>query len=310
MSSTDKWTPDDIPDQSGRTAVVTGANSGLGLVTARELAAHGAKVVLAVRDTSKGETAARGIRAEHQSADVEVRALDLSSLDSVRAFAAGHEGDLDVLVNNAGIMMPPRQTTKDGFELQLGTNHLGHFALTGLLLERLQENEGSRVVTLSSIEHKQGHIRFEDLQSEGGYGPRKAYQQSKLANASFGLELDRRLRAAGSKTISVLAHPGYSDTNLQVTGPTGIVKNALKIGNRLLAQSAEQGALPQLYAATAPGVQGGDYIGPDGFMEFRGSPTTVQAIPEAQDPQVAQRLWQVSEELTGVTYPLGSAATA
>jgi NAD(P)-dependent dehydrogenase (short-subunit alcohol dehydrogenase family) len=295
-----KWTTQDIPDLSGRTAVVTGANSGLGLVTSRELAAHGARVVMACRNTAKGEEAARGI-----AGDTEVRLLDLASLDSVRAFVSEIQDEpLDLLVNNAGIMMPPRTTTKDGFELQFGTNHLGHFALTGLLLERLNRADAARVVTVSSIEHKAGHLRFDDLQSESDYAPRTAYQQSKLANATFGLELDRRLRAAGSSTKSVLAHPGYSDTKLQTTGPTGVMKQALRLGNKLIAQSMEQGALPLLYAATAPDVDGGDYYGPDGFKEFRGHPTHVNVIREGRDPDVGRRLWEVSEELTGVRYEL------
>jgi NAD(P)-dependent dehydrogenase (short-subunit alcohol dehydrogenase family) len=298
---------EDIPDQAGRRAVVTGANSGLGLVTARELARRGARVVMAVRDTTKGEQAAAEIGVQ---GTLEVRQLDLASLESIRSFAAGLGDDpIDVLVNNAGIMMTPRQRTQDGFELQLGTNHLGHFALTGLLLDAVQRAGAGRVVTLTSIEHKAGHIEFDDLQSERSYAPRRAYRQSKLANALFGIELDRRLKSAGSAAISVLAHPGYSDTNLQSTGPFGAMKAVLRVGNRVLAQSAEKGALPTLYAATAPGVEGGDFYGPDGFKEMRGNPTHVDAIPEARDPEVARRLWEVSEELTGVRYSLGSAVS-
>ncbi len=302
-----KWTAQDIPEQTGRVAVVTGGNSGLGLVTVRELARRGAHVVLACRSTEKGDAAARGFDG---SANVEVRALDLSALDSVRSFAAdlGHDR-VDLLVNNAGIMMTPPEKTAEGFELQLGTNHLGHFALTGLLLDRLGRADAARVVTLSSIEHKSGHLDFDDLQRERKYTPRSAYQQSKLANAAFGLELDRRLRAAGSSTISVLAHPGYSATNLQSTGPTGPMKALLAVSNRLFAQSPDRGALPTLYAATAPGVEGGEYFGPDGFMEARGHPTRVKAIAEARDPAVGERLWEVSEELTGVRYGLPSAAS-
>ncbi len=291
------WTPEQIPDQSGRVAVVTGANSGLGLVTARELARKGAKVILAVRTTQKGETAAAEIRAAVPAADVEVRPLDLGSLESIRAFAATVDA-LDLLVNNAGVMMTPAQKTANGFELQFGTNHLGHFALTGLLLDGVRD----RVVTVSSIEHKPGHIHFDDLQLEQGYAPRKAYQQSKMANALFGFELDRRLRAAGSPVKSVLAHPGYSDTNLQSTGPTGVAKLAMRVGNKVLAQSAEKGALPQLLAATSPDVQGGQFYGPDGFQEFRGAPALVEAVPEARDPEIARRLWAESEQLTGVSF--------
>ena len=294
------WKTEDIPDQSGRTVVVTGANSGLGLHTATALAKRGAHVVLAVRNTSKGDQAGAGI-----SGSTEVRELDLSSLESIRSFAGDLAAErIDLLVNNAGIMMTPAQKTTDGFELQFGTNHLGHFALTGLLLDRVQAADSGRIVTVSSIEHKPGHIHFDDLQLEEGYAPRKAYQQSKLANAVFGIELDRRLRAAESSAISVLAHPGYSATNLQSTGPTGIMKALMSVSNRLVAQSAERGSEPTLYAATAPGVQGGEFYGPDGFNEFRGSPTEVQAIAEARDPGVGRRLWEVSEELTKVSYGL------
>ncbi len=303
MSSS--WSTDDIPEQTGRVAVVTGANSGLGLHTAAALAGKGAHVVLAVRDTAKGNEAARSIAAGASGPGPEVRALDLSSLESVRAFAAGlgHER-VDLLINNAGIMMTPARKTSDGFELQLGTNHLGHFALTGLLLGRVQAADAGRIVTLSSIEHKSGHLDFDDLQLEANYAPRRAYQQSKLANAAFGLELDRRLRAAESSAVSVLAHPGYSATNLQSTGPTGLKKRLMSVTNRVLAQSAEQGALPTLFAATAPDVQGGDYYGPDGFMEARGKPTKVGVTSEGRDPEVGRRLWEASEELTGVSYPL------
>jgi NAD(P)-dependent dehydrogenase (short-subunit alcohol dehydrogenase family) len=301
------WTAAQIPDLGGRLAVVTGASSGLGLVSARELARHGGRVVLAVRNTAKGEGAAHRIRGAVPGADLQVRALDLSSLASVRAFAAAllaDEGAVDVLVNNAGIMQTPQQRTADGFELQLGTNHLGHFALTGLLLPALARGRAPRVVTVSSTEHKGGHLHFEDLQLEHGYTPRKAYQQSKMANAVFGLELDRRLRAAGSPVISVLAHPGYSDTALQSTGPTGLAALVMKVGNVVLAQSAERGALPQLYAATAPGVVGGEFYGPARFAESRGDVTLVQAVPQARDPEAGRRLWAVSEELTGVRFGL------
>ena len=301
-----KWTADQIPDQTNKTAVVTGANSGLGLVTARELARKGAHVVMGVRTIEKGEAAAEEIRAQVPDARLDVARLDLADLASVREFAAAHEAPLDLLVNNAGIMMTPKGTTKDGFELQFGTNHLGHFALTGLLLPALKQAGAARVVTVSSIEHYPGKIRFEDLHSERlGYGPRKAYQQTKAANVLFGLELDRRLSAKGSDLISVLAHPGYSDTNLQTTGPTGPAKWAMQfVGNRLIAQSAEKGALPQLYAATAPDVHGADFFGPDGYRALRGHPTRVPPSRYAADPDVAKRLWQVSEESTGVRYEL------
>ncbi len=311
------WTASDIPDQSGRLAVVTGANSGLGLATARELARAGARVVLAVRSAAKGDQAAATITGRVPGADVEVRELDLSDLASVRRFAetfgvvGGAVGAskktsaLDVLVNNAGVMMPPRSTTSDGFELQFGTNHLGHFALTGLLLGALAKAPDPRVVTVSSLEHRRGTITFDDLQRERSYSPRGAYQQSKLANALFALELDRRLRAASLPVLSVLAHPGYSATNLQTTGPTGVAKFLMQhVGNRLLAQSADQGALPQLYAATAPGVQGGEFYGPDGRGEMKGYPKLVQPIAAARDLEAARRLWEISEELTGVRPPI------
>jgi NAD(P)-dependent dehydrogenase (short-subunit alcohol dehydrogenase family) len=307
----EKWSAADIPDQTGKTAVVTGANSGLGLVTARELARAGARVVMAVRNVDKGKQAASEVKTKVRDANVEVAALDLSSLESVRAFAAAFDpGPLDLLINNAGIMMTPAEKTADGFELQFGTNHLGHFALTGLLLDRLQQADAARVVTLSSIEHKGGHMWWDDLQLEDGYQPRKAYQQSKLANAIFGLELDRRLRAAGSPVTSVLAHPGYSATNLQSTGPTGPMKALLSVTNRIVAQSPEQGALNQLYAATSPDAEGGDYIGPDGFQEARGRPTKVRVKSEGRNPENGRKLWKLSEELTGVRYGLPEPAAA
>jgi NAD(P)-dependent dehydrogenase (short-subunit alcohol dehydrogenase family) len=296
-----KWTADQIPDQSGRTAVVTGANSGLGLVTARELARAGARVVLTARDERKAESARERIAAALPGAELDPRLLDLADLASVRAFADGVE-QVDVLVNNAGVMMTPRRATADGFELQFGTNHLGHFALTGLLLDRLKAARDARVVTISSLEHKAGRIDFDDLQSERDYGPRTAYRQSKLANAVFGLELDRRLRAAGLPVKSVLAHPGYSATNLQLSGPTGLMKAFLRVSNKLVAQDVERGALPQLYAATMADVEGGEFIGPDGSFEARGHPTRVEPVERARDPDLGRRLWEDSEQLTGVRY--------
>ena len=293
--------PADDPTATARIFVVTGANSGLGFVTARELARSGQRVIMAVRSTAKGEEAAQRIRDEVPGAVVDVRALDLADLASIRSFAAAVDR-VDVLVNNAGIMMPPRTTTKDGFERQLGTNHLGHFALTGLLLHKLEAGTDPRVVTVSSIEHRPGRIDFEDLHHERDYQPRSAYQQSKLANALFGLELDRRLRAAGSPVISVLAHPGYSATNLQSAGPTGLMKMVLAVGNKLVAQSAERGAEPQIHAATAADVEGGQFFGPDGFQEYRGRTTLVSPSGRAQDEATARRLWDVSAELTGVSY--------
>lgn len=297
------WTADEIPDQAGKVAIVTGANSGLGWVVALELARHGAQVVLACRSVERGEAAAAEILAVAGGTAPRVHQLDLGSLASVRRFADElSDRPVDLLVNNAGVMMTPRRTTSDGFELQLGTNHLGHFALTGLLLDALERSESARIVTLSSNEHKAGRIDFDDLQQEHGYTPRGSYRRSKLANAVFAIELDRRLRAARSPVISVFAHPGYSATNLQSSGPTGAAKAVMAITNRVLAQSPERGALPTLYAATAPGVEGGDYYGPDGFGEMRGFPKRVEAISNARDPEVGSRLWQASEELTGVRY--------
>jgi NAD(P)-dependent dehydrogenase (short-subunit alcohol dehydrogenase family) len=300
------WTAEQITDQSGRTAVVTGANSGLGLVTARELARAGATVVATARTAGKAQEAEVEIRRAVTAARLDMRLLDLADLDSVRRFAgevmATYE-DLDLLINNAGVMMPPRSVTPAGIELQFATNHLGHFALTGLLLGHLSFGMDPRVVTVSSLEHRPGRIDFDDLGSERSYQPRAAYQRSKFANAVFGIELDRRLRAAGLPVKSVLAHPGYSATNLQLTGPTGAMRALLRVGNKLLAQSAERGALPQLYAATAPGVQGGEFYGPDGPREARGYPTRVEPVGRARDEELGRRLWEVSEELTGVAYP-------
>jgi NAD(P)-dependent dehydrogenase (short-subunit alcohol dehydrogenase family) len=306
-----KWTTADIPPQTGRTAVVTGANSGLGLVTARELARAGAHVVMGCRDTSRGEQARDRLLRDVPGADVEVRALDLASLRSVREFAGAVRAAtpaLDVLVNNAGVMAIPRQTTEDGFEQQLGTNHLGHFALTGLLLPALLSRPASRVVTVSSTMHKPGRIAFDDLMGERSYRKWTAYSQSKLANLLFAYELQRRLTAAGAGTISVAAHPGYAATNLQQVGPrmegSRIGALLMSAGNRLFAQSEEMGALPQLYAATAPEVRGGEFYGPDGLGERAGHPKRVDSTKASKDPDAAARLWSVSEELTGVAYPL------
>jgi NAD(P)-dependent dehydrogenase (short-subunit alcohol dehydrogenase family) len=299
------WTADDIPDQRGRRAIVTGANSGLGLVIARELARKGATVVLACRNVEKGEAALAGIRAEVPGADAELAALDLASLASVRAFAAAQDAPLDLLVNNAGLMAPPRGTTADGFELQLGTNHLGHFALTGLLLDRLRAAPAPRVVTLSSGAHRMGRIDFDDLQGERRYRRWRAYGQSKLANLLFMLELDRRARAAGWPLVSVAAHPGYAATNLQFAAPPLLDRAGMRVLNVVVAQSADQGALPALYAATVPDLPGGSYVGPGGPAELRGSPRPAGMSRRAQDPGTARRLWDVSEALTGVTYASG-----
>lgn len=306
----EKWTAEQIPDQSGRIAVVTGANSGLGLATARALALAGGAVVLACRNLEKGTEAAAAIAATAPEVVVAVAELDLSSLASIRAFAdrfsAEHEG-LDLLINNAGVMAPPRAETADGFELQFGTNHLGHFALTGLLLGPMEGRDDSRVVTVSSTAHRYGKIRFDDLQGERGYGRWRAYCQSKLANVLFARELDRRLRAAGSTVSSMAAHPGYAATNLQSAGPPVYERAVFAVANLVLAQSAEMGALSQLYAATRPYLDGGLFVGPDGFDEQRGYPRVVAPVKRGQDQATAERLWSVSEALAGVEYEFEAA---
>src|SRR4051794_35433874 len=298
----DKWTAERIPDQSGRTAVVTGANSGLGLSTARELARAGAHVVLACRNLEKGESALQEV-----GSGAELEQLDLASLDSVREFAdrfrAAHDG-LDLLINNAGLMAPPQGVTADGFELQFGTNVLGHFALTGRLLSLLEGREDARVVTLSSNAHKLGRIHWDDLQSERRYNRWRAYNQSKLGDLMLALELDRRLRAAGSRIRSVAAHPGYSATNLQSAAPPAVDRAIMAVTNRVFAQSGGMGALPTPYAATYPGLEGGTYVGPDGFLEQRGHPEPVTPTKSARDEEAAARLWDVCEELTGVHFEI------
>jgi NAD(P)-dependent dehydrogenase (short-subunit alcohol dehydrogenase family) len=297
-----KWTAADVPEQRGKTAIVTGANSGLGASIARELARAGATVIMAVRNREKGERAASEVRAQVPEAALELRELDLSDLASVRAFAEHHQGPLHLLVNNAGIMAPPRRETKDGFESQFGTNHLGHFALTGLLLPRLLEAPEARVVTQSSGAHHIGRINFDNLQGERRYINWLAYGQSKLANLMFALELQRRASAAGRELRSMAAHPGYARTNLQFASPAWYEQLVMRITNPLLGQSADMGALPTLYAATVPDVPGGAFVGPDGFMEQRGYPKLVKGAGRAYDEDTARRLWEVSEELTGVSY--------
>ncbi len=298
----DGWTAEDIPDQSGRNAVVTGANSGLGLVTARELARAGAAVVMACRNLNKGHAAIEQLRAAVPGAQVQLEELDLASLESVRGFAerfkATHKG-LDLLINNAGVMAPPRRRTADGFELQLGTNHLGHFLLTTQLLDAMEGREDARVVTLSSTAHKIGRISFDNLNGDRHYFRWRAYGQSKLANLLFALELDRRLRQEGSTVKSLAAHPGYAATNLQSASPPLLDRIVMKVSNAVIAQSDEMGALPTLFAATEPGLEGGPYVGPDGPNEQRGHPTIVSPSGRARDEDTARRLWHVSEELTG-----------
>ena len=275
--------------------IVTGANSGIGLPTAQAFAVAGARVVLAVRDMAKGEVAAGSIPGA-----CEVRKLDLADLTSVRAFANGWRGEVDVLINNAGVMRTPERRTADGFELQIGTNHLGHFALTNLLLPQITD----RVVTVASGAHRGGSISLDDLNWERrSYERWAAYQQSKLANLLFTLELQRRLTAAGSGVRALAAHPGYAATNLQFRSERGLENRLMAIGNRLFAQSDEAGARPTLFAATQD-LPGASYVGPDGFGEHRGYPTLVGRTAAASDVETAKRLWTLSEELTGVTFPL------
>ena len=296
------WTTADIPDQSGRTAVITGANTGLGFETAKALADKGARVVLAVRDTDKGRQAAARI-----GGDVTVQELDLTSLASIRA--ASEElhtkfESLDLLINNAGVMTTPKATTKDGFELQFGTNHLGHFALTGLLLDRLLDVDGARIVTVSSNGHKMGGaIHFDDLQWERSYNRVAAYGQSKLANLMFTYELQRRLAATQTPTVAVAAHPGVSNTELMRHIPgSGLPGFSALAG--LVTNSPAVGSLATLRAATDPAVRGGQYYGPSGFRELVGHPVLVQSNRQSHDTDVQQRLWSVSEELTGVKFPV------
>ncbi len=301
-----KWTAADIPDQTGRVAVITGANTGLGYETAAALADHGARVVLAVRNLDKGKDAAARIAARSPHAEVTLQELDLTSLDSVRAAAdqlkADHER-IDLLINNAGVMYTPKETTKDGFEMQFGTNHLGHFALTGLLLERLLPVPGSRVVTVSSMGHRiLADIHFDDLQWERSYNRVAAYGQAKLANLLFTYELQHKLAPHGT-TIAAAAHPGGSNTELGRYTPT-VFRPLVNVFFSVIAQDAAMGALPTLRAATDPGVLGGQYYGPDGFAETRGYPKLVGSSEKSHDVDMQRRLWAVSEELTGVTYPL------
>ena len=300
-----KWTTDDIPDQTGRVAVITGANTGLGYETARALAEHGAHVVLAVRNLDKGKDAAARITAASPRADVALQELDLTSLDSIRAAARQLRSDhdrIDLLVNNAGVMYTPKSTTKDGFELQFGTNHLGHFALTGLLLDRLLPVAGSRIVTVSSIGHRiRADIHFDDLQWEHSYNRVSAYGQAKLANLLFTYELQRRLALHGT-TIAAAAHPGGSNTELMRNLPPLVARVSAVI--EPLFQDPAMGALPSLRAATDPAVVGGQYFGPDGFAQTRGYPKVVASSRKSHDVDRQRRLWAVSEELTGVVYPV------
>ncbi|MBM4356864.1 MAG: SDR family oxidoreductase [Deltaproteobacteria bacterium] len=303
------WSARSLPELGGRVVVVTGANSGIGYEAALAFAGAGAHVVLACRNETLGAAALEAIRGRHPAASVELGHLDLAELASIRRFAedvARRHARLDLLVNNAGVMALPHRRTVDGFEMQLGTNHLGHFALTGCLLERLLATEGSRVVTVSSLAHHFGTIRFDDLHGERRYHPWLAYGQAKLANLLFAYELQRRLAAAGSATLSVACHPGYANTNLQMGGArmekARVRERLWQLVNRTVAQSTAMGALPTLYAAVAVDVAGGDYIGPRGLFELFGHPVKVASNRRSRDPELAARLWHESEALTGVSY--------
>ena len=306
------WTVANIPDQTGRTAIVTGASSGLGTEIADALARRGARVVLAVRDEARGEAARARILAKTPGADVTVSRIDMADLGSIRAFAAREGGRpaLDILVNNAGLgMQAVRATSVDGYELQFATNHLGPFALTGLLLPALLRAQAPRVVAVASVAHRRARIEFADLQGETRYAGDTAYSQSKLANIMFALELDRR---AGGRLTSVVAHPGLSTTGfIAATRMTALRTRAYRLLFHALGQDAAAGAEPLLYAATMPNVAGGQYWGPDGLLELRGRPAPAKLAPQAKDADMAARLWRESERLTGVTYgALETAAAA
>lgn len=311
------WTLAEIPSQAGKRVLITGANSGIGYHAAFTFVRKGAHVIFACRDRAKGEAALRRLAAEAPGTNTELAILDLASLASVRDFAAQQLAQglpLDILINNAGVMAPPkREQTADGFELQFGTNVLGHFALTGLLLPALQQAAAEsavspRIVTIASIAHKRGRLNFDDLQYQRGYAPMKTYQQSKLANLMLALEMDRRLRAAGSKIMSVAAHPGVANTNLFQTGQRPAIERGVRkiVGHLIGAflNTEAEGALPTLYAATSPEVTGGGYYGPQGFQEMYGEEIGPAKIaPQAHDTAAAARLWNICEELTGVTFP-------
>ncbi len=306
-----QWTIADIPDQRGKVAVITGGNSGIGYEAASALAGKGARVILAVRNVEKGQAAVAAIKRTYPGAAAEVMALDLSDLSSVRRFAAAFRQRfeaLPLLINNAGVMALPYRRTVDGFEMQFGTNHLGHFALTGLLLPAILAAPRARVVVVSSGAHASGKIDFDNLDGKQSYRPWRAYSQSKLANLLFAYELQRRFTAAGVDARAVGCHPGYAATNLQAAGPrmsgSRFGERFMEVANRLFAQSAAIGALPTLYAATAADIRGGEYIGPLGMFGMRGAPGKARSSARSHDRAVAARLWQVSEELTGLRYDL------
>lgn len=304
----DRWTAAQMPSQSGKTILVTGANSGIGYQAALELARHGGRVILGCRNAIKGEAAAERIRGAVPDAQVESVTLDMASLASVRDVATAFVGQgiaLDVLINNAGVMaLTNRELTVDGFERQFGTNHLGHFALTGLLLPALKKSSAARVVTVASLAHRNGRMVWDDLQSERKYVPWDAYNSSKLANILFAKELDRRARSQGLPLLSIAVHPGISRTNIFENGPgtSDLKARLVRILSPVLTQDDAMGALPTEYAATAPGVEGGVYIGPSGFGEFRGYPKVVTPKAQALDPEAGAQLWKVSEQLTDVHY--------
>lgn len=295
-----KWDSNNIPDQKGRVAIVTGSSSGIGYETARALAEKNAIMIIAVRNPQKGKAAAEKIVANHPDAEVNVMELDLASLDSVRHFATQFKGvhsRLDLLINNAGVMMPPYSKTADGFELQFGTNHLGHFALTGLLIDLINKTSDSRVVNVSSSSHHYGELNFDDLNWENRpYKKMKSYGDSKIANIYFTYELQRRLQDAGSNTLVAASHPGWTATELQRhVGILGFL-------NHFFSQDITMGALPTLYAAVGEDVKGSDYYGPSGWKEMRGYPKKVESNTLSHDKEIAAKLWEVSEELTGVKF--------
>lgn len=304
-----EWTVADMPDLRGKVAIVTGANSGIGYEVAKALAEKNAQVILGVRNNDRGAEAVHQMLKQNPKSVVAMRCLDLANLESIREFAKNYQRDfnrLDLLINNAGVMALPRRTTEDGFEMQFGTNHLGHFALTGLLLSSLLSTPKARVVAVSSRLHENGEIRFDDLMAEESYDKNHAYAQSKLANLLFAYELQRRLENHGADTISVAAHPGYAATNLQTAGPemegSQVGTLMMRTANAIFAQSAAMGALPILYAATQPGLEGGEYVGPTGFWKMRGHPAVYPSSPASYDQDAASKLWDVSARLTGVHY--------
>ncbi len=303
-----KWTAAQMPSLAGKTVLVTGANSGIGYQAALEFARHGAHVLLGCRNPTKGQAALARLRSEITEAKAELAEIDVASLASVRAFAENflhRQCALDILVNNAGVMaLKDREVTVDGFERQFATNHLGHFALTGLLLPALKASASARVVTVASLAHRNGKMEWDNLQGERAYEGWDAYSRSKLANILFANELNRRAVLAGLSLISVPVHPGISRTSIVENGPGGgsIKMTILRILSPIMTQDDAMGALPTEYAATAPSVEGGQYIGPDGFQEFKGYPKVVQPRPQALDQAAAKRLWEVSEELTGIRY--------